>query len=146
MIGGSSIYPDTYPTQPTNPAPQQQRSTGQYGLVRTQTSPSPVQFRAQAAEETAPTRALPPLQVPSADQFGLGAKNRVVEVDWTSVRRRLAALSVTSFHLQKLATGFRFAIVVPTADGSHRKFECDAATDAEAIEQVLNRAEHGDRQ
>jgi|SRR5579871_6690430 len=142
MIGGSPVPPYNYPAQPTYPAAQQQqRNQDQYGLVRTQTSPSPVQFRAQAAEEQAPRRALPPLQVPSADQFGLGAKNRVAEVDWSSVRRRLASLSVTSFHLQKLATGFRFTIVVPGADGSHRKIEYDAATDADAIEQALSQGE-----
>src|SRR5580700_7958560 len=103
MIGGSPIeYPGSYTAQPyqTYPA-QQQRPTAQNGLVRTtQTSPNMGQVRMQAAEEPAPRRALPPLPVPSADQFGLGAKNRAVGVDWSNVRRRLTALSVASFHLQ----------------------------------------------
>src|SRR5579871_6674697 len=142
MIGGSPVPPYNYPAQPTYPAAQQQqRNQDQYGLVRTQTSPSPVQFRMQAAEEQAPRRTLPPLAVPSADQFGLGAKNRVAEVDWSNVRRRLATLSVASFHVQKAPSGFRCTIVVPSGNGERRKIECEAETDADAIEQALAQAE-----
>jgi hypothetical protein len=146
MIGGSPIQPQYYPSAPAYPAypssAQQQRPASQSSLVRsTQTAPYSAQVRMQAPEEPELRRQLPPLDVPSADRFGLGAKNRVVEVDWSNVRRRLTALSVASFHLQKLPTGFRFTIVVPT--GEHRKFECEAATDADAIEQALAQAEHG---
>jgi hypothetical protein len=149
MIGGSPVqpeyYPGSYPVQPSYPAyqPSQQLSR-QAGQPRknlsTQQSP---QVRMQAAEESvaAPRRALPPLEVPSPDRLGLGARNRIVEVDWTSVRNRLQAMSVTSFHLQKISGGYRFAVVVSTAGGERRKIECDGESDAEAIELALNRAE-----
>jgi len=148
MIGGSPIeYPGSYPAQPYPTYPgQQQRPTNQNALVRTtQTTPNMGQFRMQAAEEPAPRRALPPLPVPSADQFGLGAKNRIVDVDWSNVRRRLTGLSVTSFHLQKLPAGFRFTIVVPNSNGERHKIECESETDADAIEQALTSAERGSR-
>ncbi len=133
MIGGSSIEYQSYPIQQyPNYAPQPRAN--QNNLVRsTQTPPSMDRVRMQAAEEQAPRRTLPPLAVPSADQFGLGAKNRVAEVDWSNVRRRLATLSVASFHVQKAPSGFRCTIVVPSGNGERRKIECEAETDADAI-------------
>jgi hypothetical protein len=148
MIGGSPIespyYPSAYPVQPsyqTYPA-QQQPSANRTSLVRsTQTAPNMGQFRMQAADEPASRRELPRLEVPSPDRFGLGAKNRIVEVDWTDVHRRLAVQSITSFHLQKLSNGFRFTIVVPTANGERHSITSESDTDADAIDQALNRAE-----
>ena len=97
----------------------------------------------QVADEAPARRILPPLEIPSPDRLGLGSRNRVVEVDWANVHRRLQALSVASFHLQKLSTGFRFTVVVTSPNGERSKLESESETDVDAIEQVLTRAERG---
>ena len=48
--------------------------------------------------------------------------------------------AVKDFQLDRTASGFRFACVVTTADGS-RRLTADAVTEAEAIHQALARAE-----
>src|SRR5262249_31633324 len=82
----------------------------------------------------------PSIHMPSPEQLGVGPKSRQVDVDWSAVRKRMDALTVSSFHLQKLEGGFRFTCVVPIA-GERRKIEADGLTEAEAIDLALTRAE-----
>ena len=52
----------------------------------------------------------------------------------------MEALTVSSFHLQKLDGGFRFTCVIPLAN-ERVKIEADGLTEAEAIDLALSRAE-----
>jgi hypothetical protein len=64
-------------------------------------------------------------------------------LDWDSARRRLTGVGASSFHLERLAPeGYRFTCLLPTANAnrSHR-VEAVAATEAEAVQLALNRAE-----
>ena len=80
-----------------------------------------------------------PIIMPSPDQLGLGAKAKSVEVNWDEVRDRMQRLKVTSFHLQKLSNGFRFICALPGGPG--RQVQAEAATEAEAIQGALAKAE-----
>jgi hypothetical protein len=86
---------------------------------------------------------LPPLEMPPPERFGLG-RAAVREVDWNIVSRRLEALNITKFHVQRVPGGFRFSCVLPGAPGV--RIEADGLTEAEAIELALNRAESRNRQ
>jgi hypothetical protein len=144
VIGGSpiqpaNIYPGAYTYQP---APQQRpRSAG--NPARTTPSANAGRVRLQSADEAAPALSeLPrpsPIEMPTPEKLGLGPKR--ADVDWSAVRRRLDALSVATFHLQKRAEGgFRFTCVVDNA-GQRRKFEAEGENEAEAIDQTLRLAE-----
>ena len=82
--------------------------------------------------------------MPPPEYFGLRAKSRAVEVDWLAVQRRLEALKITRFHLQRVPAGFRFTCVVPGIP--HVRIEADGTTEAEAIDLALSRAETRNRQ
>jgi hypothetical protein len=108
----------------------------QTSLPRTQ----PAKIRAQAADP--PNAATPaPFRMPSPSELGLGARDKIAEVDWSDVRRRLQGLGVTSFHLERLPDGaFRFSCAVPTSNGM-QKVAAEAVGEADAINRALSEAE-----
>ena len=138
MIGGPPVqYSSTIP-QPARPGILPQRRPAQTTKAnQTQISGATGRVRLQGAEESEATQ---PLRMPSPDELGVGPKSRAKDVDWSGVRDRMKALSVSSFHLQKLEGGYRFTCVVPVA-GERRKIEADGLTEAEAIDLALSRAE-----
>ncbi len=77
--------------------------------------------------------------MPAPEQLGLGANARPAPVDWEDVRRRMERLHVTSFHSQRIPGGFRFICVVPGRP--NREVQAEAASESEAIDQALTRAE-----
>src|SRR5690242_17549425 len=114
MIGGSPVQPyyeipaaqpQRTPLLPLRRQPAPTTQTNQQ-----QTAAGRVRMQSDEAALSAP-----PLRMPSPEQLGVGPKTRQAEVDWTAVRTRMTALSVSSFHLQKLEGGFRFTCVVPSA-------------------------------
>jgi hypothetical protein len=150
MIGGSPILQGGYYSDP-NPAlsypslPAQQRAVAGSTMVRT-TLPAvnPAKVRMQNGEEGMPALSavnVAALEMPAPDQFGLGARYRRGDVDWSAVRNRLSALAITSFHLQRLPDGFRFTCLVPSGTDRPRKIESEGDTDAEAIDRALCQAE-----
>jgi hypothetical protein len=83
-----------------------------------------------------------PSRMPSPAEFGLGSTASAMpsSVDWSDIRGRMSRLNITAYRLDPTATGFRFVCSVPTNDGP-RELKGEAATEAEAIQQVLARAE-----
>ncbi len=142
MIGGSPVQPyyELPQSQPTRPGilPQRRQQSANTKTNQTQTTAGATgRVRMQADD---PSPSVPPLRMPSPEQLGVGPTTRATETDWTAVRKRMEALTVSSFHLQKLDGGFRFTCVVPVA-GERRKIEADGLTEAEAIDLALTRAE-----
>jgi hypothetical protein len=90
---------------------------------------------------TAARASLPPLPLPSPEQFGLGQQGRRQEIDWADLRGKLEALSISSFHLQKIDGGFRFTCMVPAPNGKRNKVEAEAEFESDAIEQALTLAQ-----
>jgi len=101
-------------------------------------------FRLQGPEDPAARPALPPLEMPSPESMGRIAEPRAINVDWTDVRRRLDDLKATSFHLQKVAGGYRFSCIVPTSAGERRTVAGEARNEAAAINQALVQANRAD--
>lgn len=151
MIGGQPVLPPGYyPYQPVaqptrQPILPRRQAAPMARNGGTQQSAAQGKVRLQGQDNEAATRPnLPPLPMPTPEELGLGAKsNRTGEVDWTGVRQRLERVSASSFHLQKVSTGFRFSCVVPNAAGERRRVEAEAASEAEAIDRALALAERG---
>lgn len=103
------------------------------------------------SEDEAPPQAPPPspLTLPSPEQLGI-VGNAVAEatVDWTAVHRRLDALGATCFHMEKTTTGCcKVTCLLPAAQpGRQQHLEAQAASKAEAVQLVLERAEQVARQ
>src|SRR5436309_179113 len=105
MIGGSPVAPsgyvyEGYPVQQhhqTYPAPQlpprQPASLAKANTPATGNGRYRGQIGEEPGAEVKRPAALAP-QMPAPDQLGLGAKQRIVDVDWSAVRRRMDALSV----------------------------------------------------
>lgn len=92
------------------------------------------------SEELSP----PVLEMPPPEHFGLRRNSQLAEVDWLVVQRRLDALKITRFHMQRVPGGFRFTCVVPGSPGI--RIEADGLTESEAIDLALSRAESKQRQ
>ncbi|MCX7699807.1 MAG: HPF/RaiA family ribosome-associated protein [Gemmataceae bacterium] len=86
----------------------------------------------------------PVLEMPPPEYFGLGRNSQPTEVDWLVVQRRLDALKITRFHMQRVPGGFRFTCVIPGSPGI--RIEADGLTESEAIDLALSRAESKQRQ
>jgi hypothetical protein len=81
------------------------------------------------------------LSLPPPEQLGIvAAKVADLSGDWTA---RLERLGASSFHFLNVATGrWRVICLVPTSQaGHHQRVEAEAATPAEAIRIVLDKAE-----
>ena len=147
LIGGSPVQqpgfvPDNYTYQPAPSVPAANaRPRAAVGQARSnQPAANPGTVRLQRGEDAVAAttvRERPPIALPAPEELGLGSKR--AEVDWSGVRRRLDALSVATFHLQKVAGGVRFTCVVAKG-GERRKFEAEAQTDADAIDAALRQA------
>lgn len=64
-------------------------------------------------------------------------------LDWTIARRRLDSLGAACFQLEKLSSGgYRFTCLLLTGQPNRtHRVEAQAATEAEAVRLVLERAE-----
>lgn len=84
------------------------------------------------------------LAMPSPESLGIASAGTVVpvkrEVDWATTRRRLEKVGAISFNLEKRPGGWRFVCAVP-GGAAPRQFEAEAASEADAIDQCLTRAE-----
>jgi hypothetical protein len=143
-----------YPGQPVQQNPPAQTRTA--GPIRQRLQPSAnSQAQASAPAQQARTSATvrgqnqesdlsaarpQKLDMPSPEALGIQRRNNV-EVDWSSVQRRLSRMSITSFHSEKLPNGgYRFTCVVPSLDRPQR-VEAEALHEADAIDQALRQAE-----
>jgi hypothetical protein len=95
-------------------------------------------------EDPAP---LPPrpaqLAVPTPEQCNVAPRPAASGADWSTAHARLDRLGATCFHLEHLTGGTsRVTCLVPVPEsGQTRHFEARAASDAEAVQLVLNEAE-----
>ena len=78
--------------------------------------------------------------MPAPELLGLGGKGEPRDVNWTVVRQRLERLQISSFHLQRISTGFRFSCAVP-GRGPIQQVSAEGANEADAIDSALAQAE-----
>jgi hypothetical protein len=154
MIGGPPIMqvPQFAPQQPMVAAPPR-FPTGQVAgapgpapqpAAPHQPLPPPSTVRSQAPDEPAERRPPTPLVLPSPEQLGIKAvPTAYIRIDWTETHRRLDQLGVTCFHVDKLPNGgCKVICLLPSGQPGHsRRFEADAANQAEALQLVLDQAE-----
>jgi hypothetical protein len=78
--------------------------------------------------------------MPPPEQLGIAAPGAI---DWAAVHQRLDRLGVTCFQMDRpVSGGCHIVCLVPSRQpGQHRRVEAQAATQAEAIRVVLDRAE-----
>lgn len=154
------------PTWPPNQAQARPSAAAQTartpGFIPVQPLPVPPAptIRGQSAEEAKPAPVWPtpgvvaavaapplppaPLAIPAPEQLGLSPARPMepVQLDWAAARTRLDQLGATCFHLEKLDNGWRFTCLLPTAEaGKQRRIDVEAATEAEAVQAALERAE-----
>jgi hypothetical protein len=84
--------------------------------------------------------------MPSPTQLGVAAVRPAsagAAPDWLAARQQLQELGAVGFQLDRLPTGdWRFGCWLPTTDPAHpRRFEAQAATEAEAIRRTLDEAQ-----
>jgi hypothetical protein len=79
------------------------------------------------------------LNMPSPDQLGVAERMQAGAVDWADAHRRLTALGADCFCVEKLPQGnYRMVCILPTSErGREHHIEARAATEAEALEQVM---------
>jgi hypothetical protein len=129
------------------------------GFIPVQPLPVPQAptIRGQSPEEPKPAPVWPPpgvvaaaaappapLAIPAPEQLGLAAMRPVetARLDWAAARTRLDRLGATCFYLEKLDSGWRFTCLLPTAEaGKQRRIDVEAASEAEAVQVALERAE-----
>lgn len=78
----------------------------------------------------------PPLRIPSPEELGLGHHHVVTSdepIDWATIERKLDSAGVTSYQMERTATGFKF-----TCKLASRSIAGAGNSRAEAVRQVLD--------
>lgn len=157
-----------YPGQPVVQGPVRSAPQPFYGAPPTQQPQSPTIRRTDVVQNEAPsTRSVrgvssteerqprvyqeavaPPLAIaiPSPAQLGVAAPPAVAQdsnLDWARVHAQLKDLGAFGIHLDRLSSGqTRFACELATTEfGRSQSIEAQADTEAEAVRQVLTKAE-----
>jgi hypothetical protein len=111
-----------------------------------QNPPPQREYRGVSSDQPERSRTLPPVRLPSPEQLGVASaksSSRAATIDWVRIHKRLKELGSISFHLEQLPNGgYRFVCQLATAEfGRSHTIEAKADNEAEAVEQVLTRAE-----
>lgn len=130
------------PSLPARPqaAPASANLQGAPSLARTV-------IRAQSADESAQSAALPLLSLPPPEQMGVTEPRPSASTTWDQAHRRLEQLKA-SYHMDKLPDGgCRFTCMVPGKQAGYRhRIEAQATTELQAVQFALERAEAWARQ
>lgn len=136
--------PISMPMQPIRtPAPRQPvsapRQPAAYAVPpsRPPVQPTIKKVRGQSVDPPA----LTPIRMPSPSELGIAGSK--ASFDWSAAHARLRELGVVSFQLEQLTEGgYRFHCRLPAdANGAPHPIEARGATEGEAVETVLVKAE-----
>jgi hypothetical protein len=154
--GPQTIPPQGLPTQGYAPPAQrpmtQRQPPAQFPLASAQPmvqaprQQPQIEYRGVSSDQPERARTLPPVHLPSPEQLGVASASspsRLPTTDWVAIRKRLKDLGTVSFQLVQLPNGgCRFVCQLATAEfGQSHTIEANAASEAEAVEQALARAE-----
>lgn len=109
-------------------------------------APRPIKALGKIDDEPAPRRPAS-IRIPSPEELQITGQPvqdlPPASVDWVQIRRRLDDLGSVGFQMDRLPEGgYRFICLLPTAQADrHHRIEARAASEAEAIQLVLERAE-----
>jgi hypothetical protein len=75
----------------------------------------------------------PAVRIPTPEELGLGKRLTEESLDWSTVERMLDSAGVTSYQMERTATGFKF-----TCKLASRSVAGVGPSKAEAVRQVLD--------
>jgi hypothetical protein len=130
--------------QPPYVAPNNQPARNQPPAVAATQPQRPI-IRARVQDDDPPPRKqLSPdtavLAMPSPEELGLAAPKQpaVEEVDWPQVHNRLQQQGAVCSQRLQLQQGFRFIVILSTADKDrNQSVEADASTEAAAVRAAM---------
>jgi hypothetical protein len=107
-------------------------------------APAAPVFRGSRPEEPpAPRPAPAPVSIPAPEQLGVSPAGKRDQLEWAAMPKRLRELGAVSCQVEQLPDGqWRFSCQLATTEfGRTYAIEARAETEAEAVRQVLEKAE-----
>jgi hypothetical protein len=108
-------------------------------------------IRAQSPEEPARNQRSSPLRIPTPEQLGIArfpAPERTTTLDWSKAHQQFDRLGAVGVQREHLPMGtYRISCLLPTAAADrHHHIAVEAASEAEAVHLVLEKANDWARQ
>jgi len=126
--------------QPRSQAPRQQFRPQPIAQVQAPQR----EYRGVRGDDNEP-QGLSPVRIPTPEQLGVASTrggSRPTGFDWARVHQRLKELGSVGFQFEQTTSGYKVVCKLATAEfGRSHTVEGRGATEAEAAEQMLNRAE-----